>query len=110
MQSCRQLTVPHTGCGVTSGLIDTPSTACLLESPVYVSYSGAVEQGGQGGNCPPNITFGGALPPQLCSEAMCMYIYMRMCKHCAGPRRLANLRLHTADLSNENNDYQYYFG
>ena len=37
MQSCRQLTVPCTGCGVTSAFIDTPSSACLPESPVYVT-------------------------------------------------------------------------
>ena len=39
MQSCRELTVPHTGCGVTSAFIDTPSSPCLHESPVSMTYN-----------------------------------------------------------------------
>ena len=38
MQSCRQLSVPCTGYGVTSAFIDTPSSPCLSESPVSVTY------------------------------------------------------------------------
>ena len=41
----------------------------------FLSQGRRSRGGGQGGKCPPNITFGGALPPQLCSEkAMYMYI------------------------------------
>ena len=38
MQSCRQLTVPRTGCGVTSAFIDTPSSAYHPESQVFMTY------------------------------------------------------------------------
>ena len=59
MQSCRQLTVPCTGCGVTSALIDTPSSACLPESQVSMTYHVTLE-----GSC-----------PFLCSSCMCGIMY-----------------------------------
>ena len=59
VQSCRQLTVPCTGCGVSSAFIDTPSSACLPESPVSVTY---------------HVTMVGSCP-FLCPSCMCRIVY-----------------------------------
>ena len=62
--------------------------------------------GGKGASAPPTLRLGGALPNRKSDV-----YYMRTREHShtqrAGPRRLANSRLRTADLSN---DYQYFWG
>ena len=59
MRFCRQLTVPCTGCSVTSAYIDTPSSACLPESPVSVTYRITPEDS----------------RPFLCPSCMCGIMY-----------------------------------
>ena len=63
MQSCRQLTVPCTGCGVTSAFIDTPSSACLPESQVSMTYHVAMVD-----SCPFFV-------PHVCVE-LCIIIFL----------------------------------
>ena len=56
-----QVNVGEKKVGEEAGLCDVPWCGCLLEDP----HQGRRSRGGRGGNCPPNIKVGGALPPQV---------------------------------------------